>query len=113
MSETATQHEPKELLDVIDKQNTMIEKLLVENDELRTLLEANGQKLDALTCLQRVYNNPKAGETNRIKAAAAAVGFEHPKMSVSVRIGPAILGEHLDSARMINVSPDQPTLPAA
>lgn len=112
MSETA--HDPKHLLGIIDQQNTAIEKLLAERDELRALLEANGVKLDALTCLQRVYNNPKAGETNRIKAAAAAIGFERPKVSLSVRIGPAILGERLDSARMIDVSPeDKPALPAA
>ena len=112
MSETA--HDPKHLLGIIDQQNTAIEKLLAERDELRALLEANGIKLDALTCLQRVYNNPKAGETNRIKAAAAAIGFERPKVSLSVRIGPAILGERLDSARrVIDVSPDPPTLPAA
>jgi hypothetical protein len=112
MSETA--HDPKQLLDIIDQQNTALEKLIAERDELRALLEANGVKLDALTCLQRVYNNPKAGETNRIKAAAAAIGFERPKVSLSVRIGPAILGERLDSARMIDVSPeDKPALPAA
>ena len=112
MSETA--HDPKHLLGIIDQQNTAIEKLLAERDELRALLEANGVKLDALTCLQRVYNNPQAGETNRIKAAAAAIGFERPKVSLSVRIGPAILGERLDSARMIDVSPeDKPALPAA
>ena len=111
MSETT--HDPKHLLSIIGQQNMAIEKLLAERDELRALLEANGQKLDALTCLQRVYNNPKAGETNRIKAAAAAIGFERPKMSVSVRIGPAVLGERLDGARTIDVTPNEPALPAA
>jgi hypothetical protein len=106
-------HDPKQLLDIIDKQNKAIEKLLAERDELRALLETNGQKLDALTCLQRAYNNPQSSETNRIKAAAAAIGFERPKMSLSVRIGPALLGERLDGARVVDVSPDQPALPAA
>ena len=111
----STAHDPKHLLSIIGQQNLAIEKLLAERDELRALLETNGQKLDALTCLQRVYNNPKAGETNRIKAAAAAaIGFERPKMSVSVRIGPAVLGERLDSARTIDVTPeDKPALPTA
>jgi hypothetical protein len=112
-SRMSAAHDPKYLLSVIGQQNLAIEKLLAERDELRALLEANGQKLDALTCLQRVYNNPKAGETNRIKAAAA-IGFERPKMSVSVRIGPAVLGERLDSARTIDVTPeDKSALPTA
>jgi hypothetical protein len=77
MSNTA--HDPKVLLDMIDQQNKALEKLLAERDELRALLETNGQRLDALTCLQRTYNNPQANETNRIKAAAAAIGYELPK----------------------------------
>jgi hypothetical protein len=77
MSETA--HDPKYLLGIIGRQNGAIKKLLVERDELRALLEANGQKLDALTCLQRTYNNPQSSETNRIKAASAAIGYELPK----------------------------------
>ena len=79
MSETA--YDPKILLDMIDQQNTAIEKLLAERDELRALLEANGQKLDALTCLQRAYNEPQYSETNRIKAAGLAVRFERPSCS--------------------------------
>ena len=113
MSETVERHDPKHLLDIIDEQNKALEKLIAERDELRAQLEGLGQQVDALACLQRVYNNPQASETNRIKAAAAAIGFERPKMSVSVRIGPALLGERLDSARVIDVSPDQPALPAA
>jgi hypothetical protein len=75
----SAQHDPKVLLDMIDQQNKALEKLLAERDELRALLETNGQRLDALTCLQRTYNNPQANETNRIKAAAAAIGYELPK----------------------------------
>jgi hypothetical protein len=40
-------------------------------------------KSDALTCLQRTYNNPDSTETNRIKAAAAAIGFELPKKATT------------------------------
>jgi hypothetical protein len=76
-------HDPKVLLDIIDKQSTALEKLLAERDELRALLEINGQKLDALSCLQRAYNNPQSSETNRIKAAGLAVPFEQPKLSVT------------------------------
>jgi hypothetical protein len=76
-------HDSKILLDMIDQQNTAIKKLLAERDELRAILEANEQRLDALTCLQRAYNNPQASETNRIKAAGLAVPFERPKLSVT------------------------------
>jgi hypothetical protein len=38
---------------------------------------------DAHTCLQAVYNNPATSEANRIKAAAASLPFEKPKMSLS------------------------------
>jgi hypothetical protein len=86
MSEIASQHDPKQLLDIIDQQNKAIEKLLAERDELRALLEANGQKLDALTCLQRVYNDPQTDETTRIRAAAAAIGFERPKMPTATLV---------------------------
>jgi hypothetical protein len=73
MGETA--HDPKYLLDIIDRQNQMIEKLLAENDEYRAL----GLDLDAHSCLKAVYSNHKASETNRVKAASAAIGYELPK----------------------------------
>jgi hypothetical protein len=56
---------------------------------------------DALACLQRVYNDDRASETNRVRAAAAAIGFERSKVTVNVQVGPALLGERLDSARPI------------
>jgi hypothetical protein len=73
MSETA--HDPKHLLEIIDKQNQMIEQLLAENDQFR----ASGLELDAHSCLKAVYTNQKASETTRVKAAAAAIPYELPK----------------------------------
>ena len=63
------------MLDIIDQQNQMIEKLLAENDQFR----ASGLELDAPSCLKAVYSNHKASETNRVKAASAAIGYELPK----------------------------------
>jgi hypothetical protein len=83
MSEIGQRHDPGHLLDIIAEQNGAIEKLIAERDELRAHLEGFGEKLDALTCLQRVYNNPQISEANRIKAAAAAIGFERPKMATT------------------------------
>ena len=71
-------------------------------DEIRQLVEwINGDR-DALTCLQFIYNDPNASAANRVKAAAAANGFERPKMTVSVRVGPSVLGDRLDQAKLIN-----------
>jgi hypothetical protein len=36
---------------------------------------------DAHTCLQAVYNDPAASQGNRIKAAAASLPFEKPKLT--------------------------------
>jgi hypothetical protein len=55
--------------------------------------------VDALTTLQAVYQNPASSEVNRIKAAGAAIAYERPKLTVQLRVGPAVLGERLDQAR--------------
>jgi hypothetical protein len=38
---------------------------------------------DALTTLQGVYLNPSELAANRIKAAAAAIGYERPKLAAT------------------------------
>src|SRR5262249_54999314 len=50
-------------------------------------------------------NDPKVSDTNRIKAASAAIAFERPKLTVNVQVGPALLGERLDHARLKKVEP--------
>ena len=50
-----------------------IEKLRAENERLR----AEG---GAHTALRSVYNDPQASETNKVRAAAAAIGYEQPKL---------------------------------
>jgi hypothetical protein len=52
---------------------TEIEKLRAENERLR----AEG---GAHTALRSVYNDPQASETNKVRAAAAAIGYEQPKL---------------------------------
>jgi hypothetical protein len=79
-----------------------INELRAENTRLIDWIMGDS---DALTCLQAVYNNPTASEGNRIKAAAASLPFERPKISVSVSVrGPAVLGERLD-ANMKTINP--------
>ena len=74
----------------IKMQMVEIDKL---RDEIKQLVEwINGDR-DALTC---------HFEANRVKAAAAAIGFERPKMTVNVRVGPGVLGDRLDQAKTVN-----------
>jgi len=81
---------------VIRLQMTEIDKLRAEN---KALIDWIMGDTDALTILQSVYSNPTSSEGNRIKAAASALPFERPKLSVQVSVrGPAILGERLDQA---------------
>jgi hypothetical protein len=73
--------------------------------ELRRDEELNGDA-DALLCLQRTYMDPRTSTPDRIKAAGAAIGYERPKISVQLQIGPAVLGERLDAAKaMKTVNP--------
>ena len=87
------------------------EALRAERDQLRSevkqLIDWVMGDRDALHCLQSIYNDVGAAEGSRIKAAAAAIAFERPKLSVSVQVsGPAVLGERLDQSRtMKTVNP--------
>jgi hypothetical protein len=88
-----TAESPQQKLDrfecVIRLQMTEIDK--TENKRLVDWIMGDA---DALTILQSVYQNPGSPEGNRIKAAASALPFERPKLSVQVSVrGPAVLGE--------------------
>jgi hypothetical protein len=97
----------QELLDrcefTIKYQMAEIDRLRAElerrDDELNRLLEWVNGDSDALTVLQRIYLDRAATTTERIKAAASAIGYERPKLTVSVQVGPAVLGDRLDAAR--------------
>jgi hypothetical protein len=74
--------EMKELLDrceyTIDYQKQEIDKL---RSEVQRLLDWIMGDADAHAALQAVYNNPKASEANRVKAASAAINFEKGKIT--------------------------------
>jgi len=65
---------------VIDAQSKEIDRLRVENASLR-------QEGGAHTALRSVYNDPQASETNKVRAASAAIGYEQPKI---LSVPPAI-----------------------
>jgi hypothetical protein len=94
----------------LDRFDCVIRLQMVEIDKLRAelamLVDWIMGDRDALACLQSVYNDLEASPGNRIRAAAAALPFERPKLSVSVSVqGPAVLGDRLDAARMKTVNP--------
>ena len=65
---------------------------------------------DALVSLQSIYNDADADRGSRIKAAAAAIGYERPKLTFGVQIsGPSVLGERLDQTRTMKTV-NQPPL---
>jgi hypothetical protein len=105
-SQTDAQQHIQQCEYVIRKQMDVIKQQRAEIDRLVSWIQGDR---DALTCLQTVYNDPAASDSNRVKAAAAAVAYERPKVTVSVRVaGPALLGERLDNARAMKVINPQP-----
>ena len=68
----------------LDEYEHVVRQQMIEIDRLRTelstLLDCIMGDRDALTCLQRVYNDTAASEGNRVRAAASAIGYERPKM---------------------------------
>jgi len=91
------------LEDLVRAQMAEIDRLRAENkrvgDEVTNLIEWIRSDRDALTTLQSVYNDPRTSDATRVKAAASALPFERPKLSVSVQVGPGVLGERLDHAK--------------
>jgi hypothetical protein len=98
--------DPQYLLEVITEQNKVLADVIAERDDLRQHLEnlAPGAP-DALACLRRVYNDPKMKEAERVKAAAAAIGYERAKpASVSVVID---FKERVRTARLKQLALDK------
>jgi hypothetical protein len=80
MTEAAPANQIARLEYVIRAQMKEIDRL---RDEVANLLDWIMGDKDALTCLQKVYNDSQTSEANRVKAAAAAIGFERPKMGTT------------------------------
>jgi hypothetical protein len=93
----------------IRPQMQVIDELRAEVDQLKKIIAEGG----ALGVLQTTYADPAISVTNRIKAASAAIGFERPKVSVNVRVGPGILGARLEQARAPETIEHQPAPPEA
>jgi hypothetical protein len=95
MMDAMTEETPQQKLAryeyVLDAQMKEIDKLRAENQRLTA-------EADAHTMLKSIYLNPNASEASRIKAAAAAVQFEKPKLRLVADSGYS-LGRALQAAR--------------
>jgi hypothetical protein len=96
---------------MLDENEALRAQLAEARSEIERLVEwINGDR-DALVCLQSIYNNPSADKGTRIKAAAAAIGYERPKLTFSVQVsGPSVLGERLDQSRTVKTVNQPPPL---
>ena len=71
-----------------------------QRDEIDRLLGWINGDTDALTTLQGVYNNPEESAGNKIKAAAAAIGYERPKMATTASLVVLDFRERVRQARL-------------
>jgi hypothetical protein len=85
----------------IDRLRAVVER---QDEELKQLLAWIDGDSDALVTLQRAYMDPRTSTSDRIKACAAAVAYEHHKLTVQLRVGPSVLSERLAQARAIKAT---------
>ena len=88
----------------LDDYEKALHQMLDENQalraELRTLVDWINGDQDALTTLQGLYLNPDEPASNRIRAAAAAIGYERPKLSASANLLFVDFRERVRQARL-------------
>jgi hypothetical protein len=76
----------KALHTMLDENEALQAEIVDVKGQLSTLVDWIMGDADALTTLQRVYLNPDEPAANRIKAAAAAIGYEKPKLAATANI---------------------------
>jgi hypothetical protein len=81
----------------VREQMEEINQLRAEIDLLLGWIQGDA---DALTCLQTVYNSSTASETNKVKAAAAAIGYERPRMATTASLVVVDFRERVRQARL-------------
>jgi hypothetical protein len=84
------EHVVREQMKEIDRQRAEIDNLVAW---------ITGER-DALTALQVIYNDIKASEANRVRAAAAAIGFERPKLTATANLVVVDFRERVRQARL-------------
>jgi hypothetical protein len=105
--------------ELLDRFEYTIKYQMQEIDRLRAELERRDAELnlllawisddaDALAMLQRTYLDPRTSTPDRIKAAASAIAYERAKLTVQLRVGPAVLSERLDATRAMKTIEHDP-----
>jgi len=85
MSKTAPTLEDyeKALHQMLDENEALRAEIVKLRGDIDRLLAWINGDADALVTLQGVYLNPDESAANRIKAAAAAIGYERPKLAAT------------------------------
>ena len=71
------------LNEALDRNEVLEAELTEVKGQLATLVDWIMGDADAMTTLQGLYLNPAEPAANRIKAAAAAIGYERPKLTAT------------------------------
>ena len=71
----------------IDEAARIIREQSAEIVKLRAQVECLTAAATAHDALRAVYIDPLASQTNKVKAAAAAIGYEQPRLSVTAYVG--------------------------
>src|SRR6516164_1188378 len=90
----------KALHQMLDENEALRAEITKLNGQLSTLVDWIMGDADALTTLQGVYLNPDEPAANRIKAAAAAIGFERPKLTATANLDFVGFRERVRQARL-------------
>lgn len=64
----------------LDEYKRVVREQVAEISRLRSEVERLTVAADAYTALRAVYTDPSASQSNKVKAAAAAIGYERPKI---------------------------------
>jgi hypothetical protein len=90
--------------------NRLREVIARQQMEIDSLVAWAETDVDALMALQAIYRNPNTPEGNRLKAAAAALGFERAKPPSMTMVAPVKLFDILEARRaqgkMIEQAPE-------
>ena len=101
----------REIAPTLAKYEKALHQMLDENEALRaevtklkeqisTLVNWINGDVDALTTLQGLYLSPDEPAANRIKAAAAAIGYERPRLTASANLITIDFRERVRQARL-------------
>jgi hypothetical protein len=90
-------HEEARCHYALAEQMRVIDKL---DAEIQRLNEVITNEHDALMCLQNIFSDPEVSASLRARAAAAAVGYQYPKLSVVAGFHDTNWGDQLHEARM-------------